>query len=286
MYDSINDINISIRGSSMAEANHKTLMERVYDVLDPDDTSGPLSHLANIGLMILIVLSVIVAFISTFTEGEYASLILLEGIFVIIFSIEYVLRMWTAVLIYPDLTPFKARVRYALTPLALIDLLSILPFFLPLIGVSSGALQTMRLIRLLRVFKINRYTDSLYLIGRVLKNRATQLISSIVVIFILIFIAAMLMYDVEHAAQPGVFKNALSAMWWAMSTITTVGYGDIYPITNLGRMLSAVVTFLGIGLTAIPTGIISAGFIEELQNEDHENVKEAKYCKHCGEKID
>ena len=115
-------------------------------------------------------------------------------------------------------------------------------------------------------------------------TRATQLISSIAVIVTLIFIAAMLMYDVEHTAQPEVFKNAFSAMWWAMSTITTVGYGDIYPITNLGRILSAIVTFLGIGLTAIPTGIISAGFIEQLQ-EDRPEKKAANFCKHCGESL-
>lgn len=271
----------------MSKHNHKTLMETVYDVLDPDDSIGPISHLANIALMALIVISVFVAFISTFTEGEYQTLNILETGFAMIFTVEYVLRMWTAVLVYPELSPFRARVKYALTPISLIDLLSIIPFFLPFFGVSTGTLQTMRLIRLLRVFKINRYTDSLYLIGTVLKTRATQLISSIMVIFILIFIAAMLMYDVEHAAQPEVFKNALSAMWWAMSTVTTVGYGDIYPITNLGRTLGAIVTFLGIGLTAIPTGIISAGFIEQLSKKDpQEEVKAAAYCKHCGERID
>lgn len=264
--------------------NKKDLQSRIFDVLDPDDTSGPLSHFANIILMILIVLSVIVAFISTFTEGESQTLNLLELIFVIIFIVEYVLRVWTSSLIYPELSPGLARLKFIISPMAIIDFVSILPFFLPLVGFSSGAIRTLRLVRLLRVFKINRYTDSLYLIGKVLRTRATQLISSIAVIVTLIFIAAMLMYDVEHTAQPEVFKNAFSAMWWAMSTITTVGYGDIYPITNLGRILSAIVTFLGIGLTAIPTGIISAGFIEQLQ-EDRPEKKAANFCKHCGESL-
>lgn len=272
----------------MSESKQKTLQEKVYDVLDPDDTSGVISHLANIGLMILIVLSVIVAFLSTFTEGEYASLNTLETVFVMIFIVEYVLRIWTAPLIYPELDDYHARLKFMATPMAIIDLLSILPFFLPLIGITSGAVRSLRLVRLLRVFKINRYSDSLYLIWKVLRARAAQLLASVAVIITLIFIAAMLMYDVEHNAQPEVFKNALSGMWWAMSTITTVGYGDIYPITNLGRILGAMVTFLGIGLTAIPTGIISAGFIEQLQIENQKNTEHKcpKYCKHCGESLE
>lgn len=135
----------------------------------------------------------------------------------ILFSIEYIIRLWTAEIIYPDLSPVKARLTYDGTPMAIIDLLSIIPFYLSLI----------KLVRFLRVFKINRYTSSLSLIGQVLKARSSQLLSSITIILVLIFIAAMLMYDIEHLAQPEVFDNALSAMWWAMATITTVGYGDI-----------------------------------------------------------
>lgn len=135
----------------------------------------------------------------------------------ILFSIEYIIRLCTAKIIYPDLSPVKARLTYDGTPMAIIDLLSIIPFYLSLI----------KLVGFLRVFKINRYTSSLSLIGQVLKARSSQLLSSITIILVLIFIDAMLMYDIEHLAQPEVFDNALSAMWWAMATITTVGYGDI-----------------------------------------------------------
>ncbi len=243
---------------------NKVLEHRIYDLIRDDDQNSLVANIVDAGLMILILVSVIVAFLNTFeiTTQFKGVLATMEVFFVILFTIEYGIRFWTSEFVFPTLKPWKARMKYILTPMAIIDLLSILPFYLPMVGVSVGTLKVVKLVRLLRIFKINRYTSSLSLIAKVLKTRASQLLSSILVIFVLIFIASMLMYDVEHAAQPDKFNNALSAMWWAMSTITTVGYGDIYPITTIGRILSAVITFLGIGLTAIPTGIISAGFIE------------------------
>lgn len=244
---------------------HNILEQRIYNLIREDDINTFYANLVDGFLIFMVLLSVVVAFLSTFkiSSGLEQTIVFLEVFFVLIFTIEYILRIWTAELIYPNLTPLQSRLRYALTPMALIDLISIIPFYLPLFGFSMGTFQAIRLVRLLRIFKINRYTNSLMVIGEVLKKRATQLFSSIIVIFVLMFIAAMLMYDVEHIAQPEVFDNALSALWWAMATITTVGYGDIYPITTLGRILSAFITFMGIGLTAIPTGIISAGFIEQ-----------------------
>lgn len=241
------------------------LEHRIYNLIREDDINTFQADVVDGFLIFLVLLSVMVAFFSTFelSTGFQRTFIVMEFIFVIIFTIEYVLRLWTAELIYPNLKPIQARLRYALTPMALIDLFSIVPFYLPLFGFSMGSFQAIRLVRLLRVFKINRYTNSLLVIGEVLRKRAAQLLSSILVILVLMFIAAMLMYDIEHIAQPEVFDNALSALWWAMATITTVGYGDIYPITTIGRILSAFITFMGIGLTAIPTGIISAGFIEQ-----------------------
>lgn len=266
---------------------HNKIIEKyIYSLIRDDDDNSFVANLVDTFLMIIVLLSVVVAFLNTFEVSSTFknTLYILEVFFVILFTIEYVIRLWTAELIYPDLTPAKARLKYARTPMAIIDLLSIIPFYLPLFGISSGAMSLIKLVRLLRVFKINRYTSSLSLIGQVLKARAAQLLSSITIILVLIFIAAMLMYDIEHLAQPEVFDNALSAMWWAMATITTVGYGDIYPITTLGRILSAFITFLGIGLTAIPTGIISAGFIEQSQiNKKPKHGDDVCPC--CGQKI-
>lgn len=271
--------------------HNKILEQRIYNLIREDDENDAVANFVDILLMILIIISVIVAFLGTF---EFAStfkqsLDMFETVFVILFTIEYIIRLWTSELMYPKLPSWRARIRYVFSPMALVDLLSILPFYLPFFGIQVGVLRVIKLVRLLRIFKINRYTNSLGLIGRVLRTRATQLLSSILVIFILIFIASMLMFDIEHVAQPDKFNNALSAMWWAMSTITTVGYGDIYPITTLGRVLSAVITFLGIGLTAIPTGIISAGFIEQSQIAARQKKmtkhKDRHYCPHCGENL-
>lgn len=268
----------------------KNILEhRIYNLIREDDINTRHADIVDGTLMLFVVTSVIVAFLSTFdlSSGLQSVLSVLEVIFVIVFSVEYALRLWTSELIYPNLPAWRARLKYAMTPMAIIDLLSVLPFYLPMVGLSVGTLKSLRLVRVLRIFKINRYTSALSLIGKVLKTRATQLLSSILVIFVLIFIAAMLMYDVEHKAQPEVFNNALSAMWWAMSTITTVGYGDIYPITTFGRVISGFITFLGIGLTAISIGIISAGFIE--QSKVIKNIKKAQskeVCECCGQKIE
>lgn len=270
----------------MPKRHPKNILEhRIYNLIREDDVNSFHADLVDGFLMFLVITSVVVAFLSTFELSDKAVQVLgiLETTFVVIFSIEYVLRMWTSELMYPKLPAWKARLRYAFSPMAIIDLLSILPFYLPLTRMSVGILKSVRLVRVLRIFKINRYTSALTLIGRVLKTRATQLLSSILVIFVLIFIAAMLMYDVEHKAQPEVFNNALSAMWWAMSTITTVGYGDIYPITSFGRVISGVITFLGIGLTAIPTGIISAGFIEQSKIiKSNKSLNSQDVCPCCG----
>ena len=134
------------------------------------------------------------------------------------------------------------------------------------------------------IFKINRYTDALTNIFKVFKDKKHELLSSIFVVLLLMIVAAVLMYNIENTAQPEVFKNAFDALWWALATLTTVGYGDIYPVTALGKLLSAVIALLGIGLVAVPTGIISAGFVEELSKS--KECKTIRYCPYCGEKLD
>lgn len=246
---------------------YNVLERRIFNLIREDDINTFHANLIDGFLIVLVIVSVIVAFLSTFDlkDETHDLILILETIFIILFTIEYLLRIWTAELMYENLSSWRSRLKYALTPMAMIDLFSILPFYLPLVGISVSSLNAIRIIRLLRIFKINRYTHSLTLIWMVLKKQAAQLFSSILVILVLMFIAAMLMYDVEHIAQPEVFDNALSAMWWAMATITIVG-----------RILSAFITFMGIGLTAIPTGILSAGFITQSREikemKDRENA--------------
>jgi len=209
---------------------------------------------------------------------------------IVVFTIEYLIRLWTADFIHPHIKPAKARLKYMFSFLAIIDLLAILPFYLPyIIPVDLIILRMVRLLRVFEIFKANRYTNALSMVGRVIKGKSEQLISSLFVIFVLMIIASVLMYYLEHEAQPDVFDNAFSAFWWAVSTITNADYGELYPITLLGRILNTVISILGIGLIAVPTGIISAGFMEEMEElamEKEEKKKDKQYCPHCGNHLD
>jgi len=143
-------------------------------------------------------------------------------------------------------------------------------------------IRAIRLIRLFRLFKLGRYSVAIKLFGRVLKGKREELFITAFAIFILLTISSSLLYYVEHKAQPEVFSSIPAAMWWGVATLTTVGYGDIYPITSLGKFLGAIISLLGIGLFAMPAGILSAGFIEEIRKKK----ETAKTCPHCGEKLD
>ena len=266
---------------------YRKMKRKIFEIIQPAADGNLASRLFDAFIMVVIGLSVVIVFISTFElpENVMDRFIKLELIIVAIFSVEYFLRVWTADLLYPDLTPFKARLRYIKSGMAIIDLLAILPFYLPFLLPSSMiSLRMLRLVRLLRIFKLNRYTDALIGIGLVFKSKGRQLIASTIFVTILMVVSSMLIYNAEHEAQPELFKNAFSGIWWAVATLTTVGYGDIYPITAFRKILGALIAILGIGMVAIPTGILSAGFMEHLSEHD-EKEEEGNYCPHCGKKL-
>ena len=235
-------------------------------------------------ILIVINTSSVVAETFQLPDNVKGIMSVVETISVIIFTFEYILRVWTADTLKPELSPIKARLKYVFSFMAVIDLLAIMPFYLPmLIPIDLRALRTLRLVRLLRLFKINRYTKALSTIAEVFKRKASQLISSLLVVGLLMLIAALIMYNIEHEAQPETFTNVFQALWWSVATLTTVGYGDIYPVTIAGKVLSTIIALLGIGLVAVPTGIITAGFSEVIDKDDD---KDKKYCPYCGHKID
>ena len=171
--------------------------------------------------------------------------------------------------------------------MALVDLMAILPFYLLFLApVDLRVLRMLRIMRIFRVFKFNRYTKALSAIGDVFRRKKSQLLSSIFVLVLLMLIASVLMCNVEHEAQPEVFSNAFSSLWWAVETFTTVGYGDIFPVTIMGKILSGIIALLGIGLVAVPTGIISAGFMEQINEKTQSSKDEKDYCPYCGHKLD
>ncbi|MDE6733683.1 MAG: ion transporter [Oscillospiraceae bacterium] len=272
---------------------------RTYEILEvarPNDTA---SRVVDIALMTLILINVSLIIADTFELPVLAVKIgnTIEIVSVVIFSVEYLLRIWSADLKYPNLPPVLARLRFMVTFTAIIDLVSLLPSYISVISANFMVLRMLRVLRLLRAFKLNRYTHALRDIADVFKKKASQLISSMLVVAFLMLISAVLMYDAEHEAQPEVFENAFSGLWWAIVTVTTVGYGDVHPITVIGRVMGSIIAILGIALIAVPTGIITAGFSEQItrQNAEREaaeksNAKEAedekKFCPYCGHKLD
>lgn len=185
---------------------------------------------------------------------------------IIIFLVEYILRLWTANYLYTKESSLGARIKFLKSFDGIVDLLTIVPaFFL------SGFVifRMLRVARIFRLFRLNAKYDSFNVITTVLFEKKNQIISSVFIVMILMFASSLCMYSVEHEAQPDVFRNAFSGIWWSMSTLLTVGYGDIYPITTLGRCMAICIAYLGVGVVAIPTGIISAGFVEQYQRKSN-----------------
>ncbi|MCR5546613.1 MAG: ion transporter [Lachnospiraceae bacterium] len=241
------------------------MKKRIFDIIQIGSKEDILSALCDYVIVIAITLNLAILYIGTFDLPEKMVDLMskVELVTVVIFSIEYILRVWTADYLYPDEGEVKSRIKYIFSFFGMVDLLSILPYFLLILPSGMVAFRILRVFRIFRLFKINAQYDAFNVIMDVLKQKKEQIISSVCIVGIMMLAASLLMYSVEHEAQPDVFENAFSGVWWSVSALLTVGYGDIYPITTIGKSLAIVLSFLGVGLVAIPTGIISAGFVEQ-----------------------
>ena len=270
------------------------IRQKIYNLVRDDDENSLAANIFDGIIIFFIVINVLLVILETFKgypKWVTIDFHYVDVISVTIFTIEYLLRLWTATYIYPDVSPLKARIKYAFSIMAIVDLLAILPLYMP--NIFPFDLRVLRLIRLLnifRIFKVNHYTTALFSVRSILSKKFHQLVSSMLVVAVLMVTASVLMYNIESEAQPDKFNNAFSGLWWAVVTVTTVGYGDIYPVTVPGKILSSVIALLGIGIVAVPTGIISSGFVERIVKEDKytaEMDKEEKhYCPYCGKKLD
>lgn len=214
-----------------------------------------------------ILLNLAVSILYTFDqmEQQYGSLLLgLERFTVAFFAVDFLLRVLTARYLYPDVSPLRALGKYLLSFSGIVDMLSFIPYYMPFFFPSGAvAFRMLRIIRIFRLFRINAYYDSLNVITEVIVGKKQQLLSSVFIILVLMLSSSLCMYSLENKAQPEVFTNAFSGIWWAASTLLTVGYGDIYPVTTMGKIFGIFIAFLGVGMVAIPTGIISAGFVDQ-----------------------
>lgn len=236
--------------------------KRIFDIIQIGKKDDLTSRAFDIFIVLTIITNIAVLFLDTFDElSAYAPLFkTVESVTVVIFCVEYLLRIWTAEYLYPGRGRLKAVLKFLISFDGIVDLCTILPFFF-----LSGfiAFRMLRVVRIFHLFRINAYYDSFNVITSVLYEKKNQIISSVFIIMVLIMASSLCMYSAEHEVQPGVFNNAFSGIWWSISTILTVGYGDIYPVTILGRIMAIIISFLGVGVVAIPTGIISAGFVEQ-----------------------
>ena len=248
------------------------MRKRVFEIIQIGRKNDVPSHLFDICISAVIIINILATFLETFSSlSELFPLFkVIEAVTIAIFCVEYILRIWTADLLYPTRSKGGAILRFLRSFDGVVDLLTILPFFF-----LSGFIvfRMLRVVRIFHLFRINAQNDSFNVITTVLYEKRNQIISSIFIIVVLLFASSLGIYSAEHAEQPDVFQNAFSGIWWSMSTLLTVGYGDIYPVTTVGKIMAMFIEFLGVGVVAIPTGIISAGFVEQYSKNEHSDAK-------------
>lgn len=256
-----------------------------YRFLETNEIRSKLAQRFHFFMITLIIVNIIAVMLETVPDIEIQYGLVLQNLelfSVVMFSIEYILRLWSCNLNSRYRGHIWGRFRFMLTPMALIDLLSIIPFYLPMIiTFDLRILRLLRLFRIFRLFKIGRYSDAYRLIMRVIEQKLEYIGVSLIFVLSLLIIASSLMYFIEHDTQPDAFSSIPATMWWAIVTLTTVGYGDIYPVTTMGKILSGFIALLGIGVFALPAGILASGFSDEI----HKKYTCPELCPHCGNEI-
>lgn len=251
-----------------------------YFALEDVRRGNAVARIVGIALFALIVANAILVFAETqpgIPAGVSAALLAFGLASSVCFGLEYAARLWTADLVHPDASPARARMRYALSPMGIIDLLAFAPGLLVLfapgllvlfVPVSSSMLNAARIVRLVRLIKLSRYMRGLRSIACVFRKRRPEIVAAFMVLALLTVTASVLMYEIEHPVQPEKFDSVFTGMYWAMTTITTTGYGDLVPVTAAGRLVGFCTMLLSIGVVAIPAGIFSAGFVSEFRAQD------------------
>lgn len=248
-----------------------TLRKFVYDYLHDNNNESRLSLAINMALIILIlgnVFAVILETVNSIYFQHQRFFNLFENVSIIVFTIEYLLRFWCVVEEKPEQSGWKTRWQWITSGGAIVDLLAILPAYINFFVHLD--LRILRTLRLLRLLKLTRYFTSLQILLRVLEREKGSFQAVLFILSILIVMAAAGVYIVENQAQPQVYSSIPASMWWAVVTLTTVGYGDVTPITPLGKFLGAIITILGLGLAALPAGILATGIANELEARKHE----------------
>ena len=262
-----------------------TLRRRLYLTLEPTEKGGVIERIFEFILITIITLNIFaIIFESVQTiEAKYGDHFRKFEVFsIIFFTLEYFARVYSIVEHPRYRHPLWGRLRYMKTPMAVIDLFAFLPFYLTFVGYLRF-LRIFRLMALFRLFKIARYLNALRIFKRVLSDRKEQLVLSFLFILFILVLISFFMFYAERNAQPDKFTSIPATMWWGISTLTTVGYGDMVPITDLGKFLGGLFAIAGVGLLALPAGILSSGFYEMLHT--NESTSTNNVCPHCGKDV-
>lgn len=257
----------------------------IFEILyTPPGKKGIIYLIDDVFINILILLNAVAIVLDSFSSVRNVyqeELKCFELFSIIIFSVEYILRLWVSDLKYPELPKWKARLKYIFSFMGLIDLCAILPFY---INYYTDFIA-LRAFRLFRIFKLSYYSASFQLLGEVIVKKKRELLITVFGAVIIVFISSSLMYEIESQYQPEAFSNIVTTFWWAVATLMTIGYGDVVPITPAGKILASITAIFGVGIVAIPTGLISVGFIEELTKKNKERDNKINYCPYCGKKL-
>ena len=263
---------------------------KIYNILEKEGSKY--NRIFEFIIVTLIILNVVAIGLDTLRDlgpGMDFVLRIFEYFSITVFSIEYLLRIYIADLTHPAKTKLRSVLRFMFSFFGLIDLAAILPFYVPfIIKADMRFLRILRLIRFMRIFKLSRYNYTLQLIWDVVREKKSEFIMTIFISILMLLVSAFVMYYVEGPYQPDKFKNIFAALWWAVGTLTPIGYGGFEPISTTGKVISSIVALLGIGLIALPTGILSAGFTEKLSQRDRnkeQNQEKKQICPHCGKEI-
>ncbi len=262
---------------------------RVWELLEPAGDGDRMSRVVDLVLIFLIVFNVIGVALGSVpsvyrSAGPYLDGF--EALSVAVFTVEYLGRMWSCTATARYAAPVSGRIRFFFRPLILVDLLAILPFYLPFLGVDLRTMRAFRIFRILRILKLARYSHAFYIIQRAISGKLEELLISGLILFVLLAISSSIMFLVERESQPEVFSSIPATLWWSVVTLTTVGYGDIYPVTTLGKIIAGLISILGVGMVALPAGIISAGFVDEFSRYKSAKCDDGDICPTCGRPYD
>ncbi|MFN3202712.1 MAG: ion transporter [Bradymonadia bacterium] len=274
---------LSVSQPLRSKADVRALKDTIDHRLNPQTGD---SRFVDTLIITLIAINIVLVMLETEPEiaHQYGpSFLVAETISTWVFAVEYLLRVWVV-----DVTDDRRmpRLRYMFSVMAIIDLVAIAPFFLQFMQMDLRIARAIRLMRLLRILKMGRYARAVRTLANVVVSKREELAISTFVSSMVLILSASAMYFAEHEAQPEAFRSIPSTMWWAVVTLTSVGYGDVSPVTGVGQLIGAVVCLSGVLLVALPTGILASGFLEEMRRQRMGNESEVfGFCPHCGKRL-